>query len=342
MSNRTESSPLLPIGSAHVQDHPIFLRVCHSPWSGISQTGLVYLRATILAYLTALGIMLLRYKAEYQINIFDEGEEAGGEFTYWQIIFQFSTLAFFFLWLYHLVAFSWSFTHLFYPDVDDNDTRWESRVLRRMSPPVQTIHSRKRFYFSLFYTVVHVVVFMNVIIYWTVLVPNGYGRFPEGEAEEDSSMDEFFGSGWFQPFCHINLWVVTALIAFIEILGLNSIRRQVPVASHVFSIMFILAGYLGWAAFGKILTGEYPYFWMDPEKMEYTEIVVGYSASFVILGAIVFAFIYGLIGMRENATRRDEPSQPFTNAVNFARDVARDIADDVREEFQRASGAQQR
>jgi hypothetical protein len=39
--------------------------------------------------------------------------------------------------------------------------------------------------------------------------------------------EEFFGHGWFQPFCLINLWGITALLALIEILALNSIKRQV-------------------------------------------------------------------------------------------------------------------
>lgn len=55
-----------------------------------------------------------------------------------------------------------------------------------MSPPIQTIHSRKRFYFSLFYTIVHVFAVLNVILYWAVLVPKGHGHFPTGEPTEES------------------------------------------------------------------------------------------------------------------------------------------------------------
>lgn len=55
-----------------------------------------------------------------------------------------------------------------------------------MSPPAQTMQTRKRFYFSLFYTIVHVFAIMNVIIYWSVLVPKGHGHFPKDDPQEES------------------------------------------------------------------------------------------------------------------------------------------------------------
>ncbi|KAK4194138.1 hypothetical protein QBC40DRAFT_239136 [Triangularia verruculosa] len=293
----------LPVafGSSTVQDHPIFLRVCHSPWSCVSQSALVYLRGLIFWYLTGLAGMLFRYKFHYEYPQ-DDGK------SNWCILFEFASLAYLLLWLYHLIAFCWSFTHLFYPDVDEDDRRWESVVLSKMSPPLQTPQSRKRFYFSIFYTVVHVFVFMNSLIYWTVLVPQGYGHFPQGEGGESistASAEEFFGNGWFEPFCIINLYIGIPLIALFEIFVLNSIKRQVPVPAHVFATGFFLSAYLGWAAFGKLFTGLYPFFWMDPEIMEKTEYIASYVSGFVGLGPTVFAFLYGLIGMRENLTQKD-------------------------------------
>ena len=117
-----------------------------------------------------------------------------------------------------------------------------------MTPPVQTARSRKRFYFSLFYTIVHVVVFMNALIFWTVLVPQDHGHLPKkgDDAEElsgvfkplgcgstrmllidEADVGDFFGDGWFEPFCVLNLWGFTAFLAFVEILVLNSVKRQV-------------------------------------------------------------------------------------------------------------------
>ncbi|KAK0645752.1 hypothetical protein B0T16DRAFT_146212 [Cercophora newfieldiana] len=347
MSAPTSSTPLLqgntlPLHSgSQAQDHPIFLRVCHSPWPFISQSCLVSIRAFIITYLSALAIMLLHYKNKHEIHVLDGEEE--GEWNPWVVLFQFSTFAFVLLWLYHTLAFCWSFTHLYYPDVDENDNRWESMVLKKMSPPAQKPESRKRFYFSLFYSVVHVVALMNATIYWTVLVPKGLGHFPKGDEEElsMSSREEFFGQGWFQPFCLINLWCFTAFLALIEIGALNSIKRQVPVPSHIFSIIFILSCYLGWASFGHTLTGEYPFFWMDREAMEYTEIVAAYSAGFVGMGPTFFTLMYGLIGMRESCTKKEEEAPQRFSPMQFAQDVAGQVAQNVREGFQRATEQQQ-
>ena len=104
-SSQSERTPLidrsglpLPIGSSQVQDHPIFLRACHSPWPWLGQSGLVYIRGLILAYLTALSGMLLDYKIKYE---YGEDEEK----TAWCTLFEFSTVAFVLLWLYHFIVF---------------------------------------------------------------------------------------------------------------------------------------------------------------------------------------------------------------------------------------------
>ncbi len=57
-----------------------------------------------------------------------------------------------------------------------------------------------------------------------------------------------------------------------------------PVPSHIFGLMFLCSAYLGWAAFGKILTGHNAFFWMDTELVKYREVVAAYSAAFVSLG----------------------------------------------------------
>ncbi|KAH8895834.1 hypothetical protein GQ53DRAFT_854040 [Thozetella sp. PMI_491] len=298
----------VPIGSATVQDHPIFLRACHSPWSLINQSALTYIRAFIVAYLTAVGGMLIDFKLQRD-----------DPHTNWRILWQFSSMSFLLMWLYHVTVFCWTFTHLYYPDIAADDRRWESILLRGMAPPVQTTHSRKRFYFSLFYTAVHVFTFMNTIIYWTVLVPQDHGHLPQSGSPSGHPVHDFFGDGWFKPFCIINQWGITTLIAMIEILGLNSIKRQVPVPSHIFGLMFLCAAYLGWAAFGKILTGHNAFFWMDPELVKYREVVAAYSAAFVSLGSGMFSFMYGLIGMRENLTKKESNGGPsgsgYTNRV---------------------------
>lgn len=101
----------------------------------------------------------------------------------WRMIFEFDTITFGLIVLYHIMAFSWTLTHLHWPHIDESDQTWESRILRAMSPPEQPSYSRRRFYFSLFYSLVHVYSFMVTLIYWAVLVPQGHGHLPKHDGE---------------------------------------------------------------------------------------------------------------------------------------------------------------
>lgn len=127
-----------------------------------------------------------------------------------------------------------------WPETDPNDTRWESRLIRFLSPPEQTLDSRRRFYFSLFYTVTHVFALMSVVIYWAILLPNGHSHWPSGDGGEQASyvimtddgnsnlphFKDLFSEGWFKPFNLFNLNVFPALITVVESVFLNSMRRQ--------------------------------------------------------------------------------------------------------------------
>lgn len=44
--------------------------------------------------------------------------------------------------------------------------------------------------------------------------------------------------------------------------------------------------YLGWAAIGKALTGEFPFFWLDEEEVGSKEAVTTYCVGFVFLSQI--------------------------------------------------------
>lgn len=146
------------------------------------------------------------------------------------------------------MAQSWTITHMHWPDIAANDTRWESRLLRFMSPPEQRPDSRRRFYFSLFYTVTHVFALLNVVHYWAVLVPNGHKHWPHkgigggigggGGGSSDGSgfvvfestghknpFDEITSQGWFPIFSLFNLYVFPAIATVVEATSLNSMRR---------------------------------------------------------------------------------------------------------------------
>jgi hypothetical protein len=55
------------------------------------------------------------------------------------------------------------------------------------------------------------------------------------------------------------------------------------VPSHIFGLTFFTAAYLGWASFGKLLTGHNAFFWMDDSNVGSREAVAGYCAGFVSL-----------------------------------------------------------
>lgn len=74
---------------------PIFLRAAHSPWRPLNQNALGYIRAALLAYLIASGGMLLDYKIKHRED----------EHTNWRIAFQFSTVTWVLLIIYHVMVF---------------------------------------------------------------------------------------------------------------------------------------------------------------------------------------------------------------------------------------------
>lgn len=73
---------------------PIFLRAAHSPWRPLNQNILGYIRAVVLAYLVATAGMLLNYKIKHRED----------EHTNWRIPFQFSTVTWVLLIIYHILV----------------------------------------------------------------------------------------------------------------------------------------------------------------------------------------------------------------------------------------------
>jgi len=55
------------------------------------------------------------------------------------------------------------------------------------------------------------------------------------------------------------------------------------VGSHMLSLMGLSGLYLAWAAVGKSVTGESPFFWMDEAQVGSKEAVSLYSIGFVLL-----------------------------------------------------------
>ncbi|KAI1401317.1 hypothetical protein F4819DRAFT_486702 [Hypoxylon fuscum] len=318
MDDSTDRTPLLPRPASHQSQsgkpdsHPIYLRACHSPWKLVNQKFLLLLRFLFAGYLSAVFGVSLKYKLENQ-----------DEHTRWRIPFQFSTVAFCLQWAWHLQTSVWTAMHLIFPkaiEIDPSEChghKARAYILRFFSPPNKASCPIRKFWFSMFYTMAHVFPFMNTIIYWACLMPTGHGGFkppamphrhnflpPSHNVTVRYDPDKgLFEEDPIKSFSIINVWSITAVIAFIEIGFLNSIRRQTPVTAHTIGVMICSGAYLAWAGLGKLLTGHSGLFFLDPDLMsDVPESIIAACIAFVALGPGVFTYVYGLVAMRETMT----------------------------------------
>ncbi|KAF4976879.1 hypothetical protein FZEAL_6521 [Fusarium zealandicum] len=299
--------PSASLTSSHQQ--PAFLRACHSPWRFIPQNVLVILRGLLLAFTLAVLIMVL----DYELN-------EPSDFSRWRLVFDFANISLFFVFLYQLRTFSWTFTHLYYPHHDEINDGIEGVVLRAMSLPRNMASLRGQFYFTMFYTLTVVFCFMNSVIYWFVTRQHddddGSGE-PQPQPPSNSTsiwagtravapeapFTDVFGEGWFRAFVILALYGLSSLIMVIEIIWLNSIRRPYAIGMHLFGLMFSAAVYLGWAAFGHLVTNYFPFFWLDEDEVGSNEAVTLYCIGFVFLAPIMYIFMQGFVSVRESLTR---------------------------------------
>ncbi|ETS06786.1 hypothetical protein M419DRAFT_67714 [Trichoderma reesei RUT C-30] len=315
-----DTAPLLGNRPALIQDHPVFLRASHSPWSLIPQNVLSFIRGSILAYLTVAAILILNYELTnppLNGNPSDPGDldpnDPGSDpndpsfstlaqtATNWRLFFEFPIISFGLVLWYFVVTFSWTFTHLYYPDADDVDGRVEYAIIRLMSLPRDLGNARYQFYFTLFYFVTVAYSFMNSAIYWFVTRPHDLvhvvlGLFSQG-------FSDIFGEGWLRAFVLINLYAVTPGIMVTEVLFLNSIRRPNGIGGYLFALLVFAALYIGWAFIGHAATDVWPFFFLDAAQVGSTEAVVAYSIGFVLLAPIALIFMQGFVGVRESLIR---------------------------------------
>ncbi|KND90133.1 hypothetical protein TOPH_05249, partial [Tolypocladium ophioglossoides CBS 100239] len=340
---KMSSTPLLAgagglPGPRVMQDHPVFLRASHSPWRCIPQNVLVVLRGIVLAYLTATSAMIMHYKLT---------EESDKPLAHH--LFDFSLISQALVLVYHLITFvsplqrtinlatsadvslcsqSWTFTHLYYPDPDDNEGGIESWIIKAMSLPRNMASPRKQAYFSMFYTTAAVFAFMNSNIYWfitrqheaaagpdtllvaaaatgtdfltaSVLTTNASTMAPI----PDAPFSDLFGEGWFNIFAIVNLHGATSVIMVLEMLLCNSIKLPLALGFHFFGLLFNSGLYLAWAALGKAVTGSSPFFWLDEAEVGSKEAVIAYCIGFVLLSPVMYTMMLGLVGIRQGLTK---------------------------------------
>lgn len=210
----------------------------------------------------------------------------------------------------------------------------EGWLIRRMSLPKHMGSLRKQFYFTLFYTITAVFAFANSTIYFFITrqhksddasgepqpepqPPNGTASrvwAPYAEQTPAAPFTDIFGEGWFRAFIILSLYAFGSSVMVFEILVLNSIRRPWTVGIHLIGIMFSATAYLGWAAFGHLVTKYYPFFWLDKNEVGSDEAITLYSIGFVFLMPIMYILMQGLIASRESVTRSNSEARAIAAA----------------------------
>ncbi|KAF5017214.1 hypothetical protein F66182_10881 [Fusarium sp. NRRL 66182] len=210
---------------------------------------------------------------------------------------------------------------------------FEGWIIKLMSLPKNMASLRKQFYFTLFYTLTVVFAFANSTIYFFITrqhdSKNGSGE-PQPErpspnstsivwagythAPPEAPLTDIFGEGWLRAFVILALYAFGSATMVFEILFLNSIRRPYTIGLHLFSIMLCAGAYLGWAAFGHLVTDYYPFFWLDKEEVGSDEAVTLYSIGFVFLSPIMYTLMLGLVSIRETLTRTSSEARAIAAA----------------------------
>ncbi|PMD29692.1 hypothetical protein L207DRAFT_574076 [Hyaloscypha variabilis F] len=278
----SSSTALLP-KDRKKDDHPIFLRVCHSPWITIGQKALVGLRGLIAAYLFVAFLAVIKYELE---------RNKSGLIT----IFKFSNITSFLQLLYHNIAATYTVMHLYYPHHGSQARNWKTRVQKFLSPPRQHSSTQNGTWFSIFYTASNTFPLVSAAIHWFITVPTKHATIPG---------DHTFGHGWFTTFFVLHKYAIIAVIAIFEVFFLSSIKRQEPIGAHLAGLSFLSVLYIGWTYIGYVVADKYVWWFLDHRQVGW-EYVVSSWFAFVVLVKIGFFVLYGIHGLREWLTKKGE------------------------------------
>ncbi|TVY50835.1 hypothetical protein LCER1_G005521 [Lachnellula cervina] len=277
----SSSTALLPKNKK--DEHPIFLRVCHSPWMSIGQKTLVGLRGLTAIYMAVSLTMILHY----DVDVNKHG---------WSTLFEPPNIAYFTLTLHQWIAATWTFMHLHYPHHRSGTQTASTRFQRFLSPPRQQESTKNKTWFSIFYFAAVTFPHVTTLIHWTILVPQDQVTIPA---------DKIFGEDWFRDFFVVNKYAIVSLISLIEVFVYSSIRRPSPPTAQIAGISFLSALYVGWAYAGHEITGRYVYFFLDHRTVGPAN-SAGAIAAFVASANALFGFNLGVTALREYLAQKSE------------------------------------
>jgi len=225
-----ETALLLPPTNYAPYDHPIFIRVCHSPWPVLRQKLLLLVRCMLAVYLTVVLVLSVVNDCKHLDARFFAFDARNIGFAVQAIYYwitavclppkhgatgPFSKLT--------LSAQTWTMQHLLgfpspanrLPPEEQAKGKYLARMQKAFSIPSDTdVASKKRIAFSLFYTAAVTFPFVVTIASWSFLNPLS------------SSVGPPF---WPTPvilFIIVNFNVVNSAIALLEVMTLSSVHKQ--------------------------------------------------------------------------------------------------------------------
>ncbi|KAH8594265.1 hypothetical protein B0O99DRAFT_652847 [Bisporella sp. PMI_857] len=276
----SSSTSLLPKDIQKKDDHPIFSRICHSPWISIGQKTLVILRLAIAIYSISSLISIVHFEVDYL--------RFGA-----LVFFDFANYSWLLQVIYSIIAAIWTFMHLYYPEHEQpGDGSPGDRLQRFFSPPHQNARgccTNNRIFFSIFHTSTVTYPFVVTFIYWAILVPQKKTLIPAGET---------FQHGWHTGFYLLHKYCINVLLAIIEVFFLSSITRQYPIWAHVNGLIVVSLIYVGWAFIGRYTVGRFTYYMFDHRLVGW-EYVITAIVIFIALGQASLTVIHFLTRFRE-------------------------------------------
>ncbi|MCJ1444026.1 MAG: hypothetical protein MMC23_004526 [Stictis urceolatum] len=289
-----ESSPLLPriedqtLSVPH--EHPIFLRVAHSPWTFVGQKTLLTSRLISMVYTTVV------WAATLHRDIKSDGDNAK------LFPFKADNISLTLQAIYFWVTTIWTLQHLRSPrnrpqrEGGNFITRAPGRALSFFSIPRTTEWTPgKKFAFSMFYTSAATFPFVTSFLHYAVLGDRHRGHW-KGDIQHD----------WLD----FSLHGVNSVLAAFEVLLMSSVRQIKPFVGHALAMAVTPGLYFLWAGVGHLLTGDYPYDQVDPSNVDPKTMLFNVVTS-MALGTAGFLAVQGLHEGRDILAEKAECDRSY-------------------------------
>lgn len=231
------TTSLLPKPVKNLDAHPIFLRICHSPWPEVSQYILVFLRGLFAAYLFISCYFIYKY----------ETTESDGEV----MPFKFSNVTYFLQLFYESLAFIWTMMHLSFPHHSNHDSIGETILQAVLSPPRHRPTTLNSQLFSIFYSIANSFPFVSAAIMWFFLLQRS-----------KNNISLLFEQKPLIKFYFVSKFVVSPILAFLEVFVLSSIKPQTKLLAHVFGVTIFSWICIAWVYAGFYFTGGFEWDFM--------------------------------------------------------------------------------